>query len=225
MLILLFTLNFEDSLYFLSKCSKKSPIAEGAGLFHFVCGNFRVDLKPAPFEQRCLSPHSLGNAYRSSKVEIDKQERMSASGGPRWRNNPFSRDSMSPSPGPPMSSARPLSAVLQPSPSAPNSAGHSRNHSFSPPSGSNLAPARSILQRSNSNRSSHQASSTFAPKFIKTQELEEKNEHIGGIEGENDFSGKRYVWLRDPQSAFTKGWVVDDREGGRILVQCEDGSV
>lgn len=46
-----------------------------------------------------------------------------------------------------------------------------------------------------------------------------------GIEGENDFSGKRYVWLKDPQTAFVKGWVVEELEGGRLLVQCDDGSV
>lgn len=46
-----------------------------------------------------------------------------------------------------------------------------------------------------------------------------------GIEGENDFSGKRYVWLKDPHVAFVKGWVVEELEGGRLLVQCDDGSV
>lgn len=47
---------------------------------------------------------------------------------------------------------------------------------------------------------------------------------VSGIEGENDFSGKRYVWLKDPQAAFVKGWVVEDLGGNRILVQCDDGS-
>lgn len=48
---------------------------------------------------------------------------------------------------------------------------------------------------------------------------------VSGIEGENDFSGKRYVWLKDPQTAFVKGWVVEDLGANRILVQCDDGSV
>lgn len=48
---------------------------------------------------------------------------------------------------------------------------------------------------------------------------------VDGIEGENDFSGKRYVWLKDPQTAFVKGWVVEDLGDNRILVQCDDGSV
>lgn len=50
-------------------------------------------------------------------------------------------------------------------------------------------------------------------------------EPIKGIEGENDFSGKRYVWLKDPQTAFVKGWVVEELGGNHILVQCDDGSV
>lgn len=48
---------------------------------------------------------------------------------------------------------------------------------------------------------------------------------VSGIEGENDFSGKRYVWLKDPQQAFVKGWIIEDLEGNRIRVQCEDGKV
>ncbi len=48
---------------------------------------------------------------------------------------------------------------------------------------------------------------------------------INGIEGENDFSGKRYVWLKDPQTAFVKGWIADELGGNRILVQCDDGTV
>jgi myosin protein heavy chain len=45
------------------------------------------------------------------------------------------------------------------------------------------------------------------------------------IEGENDFSGKRYVWLRDSAQAFVRGWVVEELEGDKLLVQCDDGSV
>ena len=46
-----------------------------------------------------------------------------------------------------------------------------------------------------------------------------------GIEGENDFSGKRYVWVRDSEVAFVRGWVMEEIEGDRMLVQCDDGSV
>lgn len=50
-------------------------------------------------------------------------------------------------------------------------------------------------------------------------------EPVKRIEGENDFSGKRYVWLKDPITAFVKGWVVEELGNNQILVQCEDGSV
>ena len=32
------------------------------------------------------------------------------------------------------------------------------------------------------------------------------------------------MWLKDPKTAFVKGWVVEELGGGRILVQCDDGS-
>lgn len=47
---------------------------------------------------------------------------------------------------------------------------------------------------------------------------------VKGIEGE-DFSGKKYVWLKDPQAAFVKGWVVEELPENKLLVQCDDGSV
>lgn len=50
-------------------------------------------------------------------------------------------------------------------------------------------------------------------------------EKLAGIEGENDFSGKRYVWLKDPTNAFVKGWIIEELGGNHILVQCEDGTV
>ena len=68
-------------------------------------------------------------------------------------------------------------------------------------------------------------SNTFAPKFIKAEEAHNDAEPVKGIEGENDFSGKRYVWIKDAQRAFVKGWVIEELEGSTLLVQCEDGSV
>jgi len=146
-----------------------------------------------------------------------------ASGGARWRNNPFDRGSPSPSPGPTAPPTRPKSSIFT-SPSGTNPAAHSRNQSFSPLCGSEYAPLQPTRPRANSNRKSQQSSNTFAPKFIKTEESQRAGDKVGGIEGENDFSGKRYVWLRDPQSAFMKGWVVEELGGGRLLVQCDDGS-
>ena len=150
---------------------------------------------------------------------------ISAAGGARWRNNPFNRGSHSPSPVPVTSGDRPKPAIVTSPTGGLNSVGHNRNQSFSPLSGSNIVPPRNTRQRSLSNRSGNQASNTFAPQFIKTGELERTGERVGGIDGENDFSGKRYVWLRDPQMAFTKGCVLEELVGGRLLVQCEDGSV
>lgn len=49
-------------------------------------------------------------------------------------------------------------------------------------------------------------------------------ERVRGIEGENDFSGKRYVWLKDANLAFVRGWVVEELEDEKLLVQCDDGS-
>lgn len=68
-------------------------------------------------------------------------------------------------------------------------------------------------------------SNTFAPSFIKTEEMRRPADAVKGIEGENDFSGKRYVWLKDSQVAFVKGWVVEELGDSRLLVQCDDGSV
>jgi myosin heavy chain 9/10/11/14 len=55
--------------------------------------------------------------------------------------------------------------------------------------------------------------------------MQRGSEVVKGIEGENDFSGKRYVWLKDPQTAFVKGWIVEELDSNQILVQCDDGSV
>lgn len=148
-----------------------------------------------------------------------------AAGGARRRNNPFDRGSPSPSPGPTASTTRPKSSIFTPPSGSANPAAHSRNQSFSPLSGSTFAPLQHTRERSNSNRMNNQSSNTFAPQFIKTEKLQRAGDKVGGIEGENDFSGKRYVWLRDPKSAFMKGWVVEELGGGRLLVQCNDGSV
>lgn len=145
--------------------------------------------------------------------------------GVRVRNNPFARDCPSPSPTP--SRPRPTSEIVT-SPHGPLSpSNHARTQSFSPFGSANLAPATSTRHRAGSMRThSHsQSTATFAPQFIKSEDSQKAGEGYGGIEGENDFSGKRYVWLRDPHVAFVKGWVVEELSDGRLLVQCDDGSV
>ena len=146
-------------------------------------------------------------------------------GSARWRNNPLDGGSPPPSPSLAAQRPRPRSALFASPLGIGPTAAHHRNQSFSPPSPSSFAPLQPTMQRSNSIRTAHQASNTFAPKFIKTEESQRAGDKIGGIEGENDFSGKRYVWLRDPQSAFVRGWVVEELREGRLLVQCDDGSV
>ena len=93
----------------------------------------------------------------------------------------------------------------------------SLTHLASPP----LSRSETRL-RSNSNRNSMPIG-TFAPQFI-SEDTTDGARPGGIVEGENDFSGKRYVWLHDPKSAFVRGWVVEERAGGRLLVQCEDGT-
>lgn len=143
------------------------------------------------------------------------------------RNSPFMRQS-STSPGP-QSSSRPKSALFASplstlSASSPSTSGHVRDK----PSTTGLG----ILGNSDfkpghvraMSKGDTPQSNTFAPSFIKADEVR-RSEAVDGIEGENDFSGKRYVWLKDPQTAFVKGWIVEDLGGNRILVQCDDGSV
>ncbi|KAI4949284.1 hypothetical protein J4E91_005022 [Alternaria rosae] len=100
--------------------------------------------------------------------------------------------------------------------------GHLRNRSLTNLTSPPLGRSDSARLRSNSNRNSMPVG-TFAPQFI--SEDDDAAPRLGGIvEGENDFSGKRYVWLRDPVTAFVRGWVVEDLPGGRILVQCDNGT-
>ncbi|KAK0749274.1 P-loop containing nucleoside triphosphate hydrolase protein [Schizothecium vesticola] len=153
------------------------------------------------------------------------------------RNNPFARNaSPSPSPGP-VGPGRPKSTLFAPAPSplapspmaAPSPPSHSRSHSHASPS-SGPGPTQPLPLRSGHQRELSRSattstiSSTFAPSFIKTEDMRKHSDLVKGIEGENDFSGKKYVWLKDPQAAFVKGWVVEELGGNRILVQCDDGS-
>ncbi|TVY90691.1 Myosin type-2 heavy chain, partial [Lachnellula willkommii] len=142
------------------------------------------------------------------------------------RNNPFLRN-QSPSPVPSSPNGRPKSMVLN-SPLAgrqsPTNA-HNRNQSYSALVGVVSPPNQDGGTRFHSNsRGGFSTSNTFAPSFIKTDDIRCAPEQVQGIEGENDFSGKRYVWLKDPQAAFVKGWIVEELGDNHILVQCDDGS-
>lgn len=145
------------------------------------------------------------------------------------RTNPFARPS-SPSPSTsPRIGNRPKSTTLtNQSPLAgpdPFTSTHTRSQSStSSPFAVPSVPTEKKHYRQDS-RTAALSSNTFAPSFIKTDEVRRSNDAVEGIEGENDFSGKRYVWLKDPQHAFVKGWIVEELGRNRILVQCDDGAV
>lgn len=140
------------------------------------------------------------------------------------RNNPFAREHTV---SPPTIASRPKSmAFTQSQPSQIATSLHTRNRSHSGFNNSESNVAKMAARdRAHSKPSTGISSSTFAPRFIGTEEAQRDTERVGGIEGEGDFSGKRYVWLKDPQHAFIKGWVVEERSGNQLLVQCDDGSV
>ncbi|KAF4124511.1 homoserine O-acetyltransferase/O-succinyltransferase [Geosmithia morbida] len=113
-----------------------------------------------------------------------------------------------------------------PAPALPVSPSHVRSQSIGSPS--TPTPPASTPEtasfRHSRQFSKNAVSSTFAPSFIKAEDMKQGPDPVDGIEGENDFSGKRYVWVKDTEMAFVKGWVVEELEGNRILVQCDDGS-
>lgn len=126
------------------------------------------------------------------------------------------------------SNGRPQSALYSspsPAPAAPGSPSHNRAHSTNALGVTLTPPAIATQQARRDSRSGTPTSSTFAPKFIKADEKARGHDPVRGIEGENDFSGKRYVWLNDPQEAFIKGWVVEELAGSKLLVQTDDGTV
>lgn len=147
-------------------------------------------------------------------------------GSPK-RANPFSRasPSPSPSPGPQTKAPRPKSAIVTSTSSKFEEAkGHFRNSSFVPQSPPAVLARNSHHQRSSSLRNDA-SSGTFAPEFIKSEELRRGADQIRGLEGDNDFSGNKYVWLRDPEKAFIRGLVLEEGDNGRLLVQSDDGEV
>lgn len=139
------------------------------------------------------------------------------------RANPFGRHSPSPSPSPQVPPSRPKSAVFPASFTDSDRKSHARNSSLSQFSAVTLGP--NSRDRSSSLRHSVHVSGTFAPQFIKSEELAKGIDSIHELEGNNDFSGKRYVWLKDVEKAFIRGEVVEERDNGELLVRCEDGSV
>lgn len=140
------------------------------------------------------------------------------------RNNPFARTT-SPSSSPSNSGGRPKSAVFTSPLSVPQNPTHNRHQSYSSVTNTLTPTADATTRHQSSSKMGTPTSNTFAPSFINTEEMKRNPQKLNCIEGENDFSGKRYVWLKDPVTAFVKGWIVEELGGNQILVQCEDGSV
>ncbi|OBU01826.1 hypothetical protein VE01_00548 [Pseudogymnoascus verrucosus] len=148
---------------------------------------------------------------------------MAQNGSAQLRASPFARARATTSPyNQSNSGSIPSSSIGSPPPT--HSASHTRNQSYSPVTTQTLGKGPVHSRQRSDSKISTTNSNTFAPSFIKTEESQERTKAIDGIEGENDFSGKRYVWLKDPGTAFIRGWIVEELEGGQILVQCDDGS-
>lgn len=142
-------------------------------------------------------------------------------GSPR-RANPFSRGSMPTSPVPSPKHSRAKSALVSMPVADDTSKTHMRNSSVS-----SIPPTAALSQtaRDRPTSKSNGAAGTFAPEFIKSEELRRGAAEIKGLEGDNDFSGNKYVWLHHPETAFVRGLVVEEREGGKLLVRYDDGKV
>jgi myosin heavy chain 9/10/11/14 len=64
---------------------------------------------------------------------------------------------------------------------------------------------------------------TFTPKFIDSL-IEKDTSAMDSARDLAEFSGKRWVWVKDDQLAFVKGWVTEDN-GPTLQVRCDDESV
>lgn len=150
---------------------------------------------------------------------------MAQNGSAQLRASPFARARATTSPYNQSNSGSMLSSSIESPPPTTHSVSHTRNQSYSPVTTPILGKGPVHSRQRSDSKISVMKSNTFAPSFIKTEESQERTKVIDGIEGENDFSGKRYVWLKDPTTAFIRGWIVEELESGQILVQCDDGSV
>lgn len=65
---------------------------------------------------------------------------------------------------------------------------------------------------------------TFTPKFINNLNASHHSQSTDSARDLAEFSGKRWVWLKDDKLAFVKGWVVEDH-GETLLVRCDNESV
>ncbi|KAM0114776.1 class II myosin [Aspergillus fumigatus] len=141
------------------------------------------------------------------------------------RANPCGRSTPSPLPSAPQTrSPRPKSAIV----TSPSKFEEARSHFRNSASISQLSPSslkRTVTRQRSTSLRNDATSGTFAPEFIKSEELQRGADEIRGLEGDNDFSGNKYVWLRHPEKAFIRGLVLEERTDGKLLVQSDDGEV
>jgi hypothetical protein len=71
--------------------------------------------------------------------------------------------------------------------------------------------------------SRHDSTATFTPKFINTLNKHDSRA-TDSARDLAEFSGKRWVWLKDTKFAFVKGWVTEENES-TFQVRCDNESV
>jgi len=63
---------------------------------------------------------------------------------------------------------------------------------------------------------------TFTPKFINDLAIAQANSNTSDSARDlAEFSGKRWVWVKDEKLAFVKGWVTEDN-GDTLQVRCDN---
>jgi hypothetical protein len=65
---------------------------------------------------------------------------------------------------------------------------------------------------------------TFTQRFINTLVNAKDTRSTDSARDLAEFSGKRWVWLKDDQQAFVKGWVTEEN-GSTLHVRCDNESV
>jgi myosin heavy chain 9/10/11/14 len=71
--------------------------------------------------------------------------------------------------------------------------------------------------------SRHDSIATFTPKFINTLNKHDSRA-TDSARDLAEFSGKRWVWLKDNKFAFVKGWVTEENET-TFQVRCDNESI
>ena len=74
------------------------------------------------------------------------------------------------------------------------------------------------------NHTRKSSTGTFTPKFINTLVNTKDTRSTDSARDIAEFSGKRWVWLKDDQQAFVKGWVTEEN-GSTLHVRCDNESV